>query len=164
VTAPFRLIPLGKEDRSGFDCGNDILNRYFHRQAGQDMRRRLAACYIAVEGETGLVAGFYTLSAADVPVGDVPENLTKKLPYYPTIPVARVGRLAIDRRFQGRGLGGAMLFNAAKRVADSGLGALALVVDAKDDAAVRFYLHHGFRQYGENPMTLMQPLASMLAR
>ncbi|MGR3433827.1 MAG: GNAT family N-acetyltransferase [Shimia sp.] len=141
----------------------DALDRYFHRQAGQDMRRRMAVCVVATETGTEAIAGFYTLAAADIPVADVPEALMKRLPRYPTLPAARLGRLAIDERFRGRGLGAALLADAAGRAARAEIAVHAMVVDAKDGAAEAFYRHHGFETYGSAPNTLIAPLRRLLA-
>ena len=105
-----------------------------------------------LEKATGRIAGYYTLSAADVPVSELPADMTRRLPRYPSVPVARIGRLAIDRRFQGRRLGGALLLNAAMRALRSEIAVFALVVDAKDDEAAAFYRHHGFTAFASNPV------------
>lgn len=155
---PFEIRLLDKEDRSGFCCGSEPLDRYFKTQVGQDVRRRVSACYVAVEKATGRVAGYYTLSAADVPVSDLSAGMTRRLPRYPSVPAARVGRLAIDRRFQGRGLGGALLLNAAMRALRSEIAVFALVVTAKDDEAASFYRYHGFSAFPSSPLQLIAPI------
>ena len=108
---------MGSEDRAGFRCGVEPLNRYFHRQADQDMHRRMAVCVTAMETGTETIAGFYTLAAADIPVTEVSEAMTKRLRRYPTLPAARLGRLAVDERFQGRKLGATLLSDAVHRAA-----------------------------------------------
>jgi ribosomal protein S18 acetylase RimI-like enzyme len=161
VTASFRLEVLGAQhDRARFKCDVAALDGYFRTQATQDARRRASACYVAVQDETNAVAGYYTLAAGSVPLTDLPESLSKRLPRYPSVPVARVGRLAIDQAFQGRKLGAALLADAALRALRSEVAVFALVVDAKDDAAVAFYRHHGFEMYGGQPKHLIVPLAS----
>jgi ribosomal protein S18 acetylase RimI-like enzyme len=155
---PFEIRLLGKEDRSRFCCGSEPLDRYLKTQVGQDMRRRVSACYVAVEKTTGRVAGYYTLSAADVPIVDLPADITRGLPRYPSVPTARIGRLAIDRDFQGRGLGAALLLNAAMRALRSEIAVYALVVDAKGDEAAAFYRHHGFSAFASNPLQLVAPI------
>ena len=149
MTSAFRLEVLSAQhDRNSFDCGVESLNTYFARQAAQDVRRRASACYVALDAKTAKLAGYYTLAAAGVPLTDLPESLTKQLPRYPSVPVARVGRLAVDQAFHGKKLGGALLADAAVRAARSEVAVFALVVDAKDDAAEAFYLHHGFQRFG----------------
>ena len=78
----------------------------------QDVRRRATTCYVAVEISGSKVAGFYTLAAAGIPLTDLPAELVKKLPRYPSVPVARLGRLAVDQAFRGRKLGGVLLWDA----------------------------------------------------
>lgn len=159
MTAAFRLEVLGAHhDRDGFTSGAGALDVYFARQATQDVRRRASACFVAVEGESGRVAGYYTLAAGGVPLTDLTEALTKRLPRYPSVPVARVGRLAVDQAFQGRKLGGALLADAAIRAIRSEVAVFALVVDAKDDAAEAFYLHHGFERFGTKSRQLIVSL------
>ena len=156
----FELRLLGNEDRSDFCCGRDPLDRYLKTQASQDVRRRVSVCYQALETATGRIAGHYMLSAADVPVSDLPPEDAGRLSLDPCVPAARIGRLAIARRFHGRGLGGALLLNAAMRALRSEIAVFALVVDAKDNDAATFYRHHGFHSFASNPLQLIAPLGS----
>ncbi len=158
--APFRFEMLGDQhDRSTFHCGEALLDRYLQTQATQDIRRHIANCFVAVEVSTGFVAAYYTLAASSIPMVDLPPEEAKRLPRYPTLPAIRIGRLAVDRRFQGRGLGAAMLMNAADRSLQAEAAAYTLLVDAKDDQAVAFYEHHGFRSLASQQRTLFLPLA-----
>lgn len=104
----FRIERLLNHVRTGFDCGVDALNRYVVQQAGQEMRRHFAVCFLLIENATESIAGYYTLSACSIPLPELPARLSKRLPRYPSVPAARMGRLAIDVRFQSRGLGGAV--------------------------------------------------------
>ena len=104
------------------------------------------------------MAGNYTLAAGGVPLTDLPEALTKRLPRYPSVPVARVGRLAVDRAIHGQKLGGALLADAAVRATRSKVAVFALVVDAKDDPAEAFYRHHGFEGFGTKGRQLIVSL------
>lgn len=160
--SPFRTELLGKQDRTGFHCGVPPLDRYFQSQVGQDVRRRMAVCTVAVEVQSGAVAGFYTLSAAGIPMTDVPEALARRLPRYPSLPAARIGRLAVDERHHGRGLGGALLYDAALRAAGADLAVHAVVVDAKDESAAAFYRHHGFEAYASAPNAMIAPIKRLL--
>jgi ribosomal protein S18 acetylase RimI-like enzyme len=160
TSSPFRFETLGEEhNRTSFHCGEEPLDRYFQTQATQDIRRHIANCFVAVEALTSVVAAYYTLSAASIPIVDLPPEETKRLPRYPTLPAVRIGRLAVDQRFQGRGLGAAMLMNAAHRSLHADAAAYTLLVDAKNDQAVAFYQHHGFRTLTSQPRTLFLPLA-----
>ena len=156
---PFRFELLdATHDRTQFCCGEDVLDRYLQTQATQDMRRRVANCFVAIEAVAGKIAAYYTLSAASIPLMDLPADETKRLPRYPTLPAVRIGRLAVDQRFQGRGLGAALLMNAVDRTLRADAAAFALLVDAKDDRAVGFYRHYGFRTLVSRPRTLFLPL------
>jgi len=126
------------------------------------MRRNMTACYVLEDLSTNKIVGFYTLSAADIPINEAPENLTKKLPRYPSLPAARLGRLAVDTSYHGQKLGAAMLADAVIRVSKSDIAMLAIIVDAKDEAAAAFYRYHGFTAYGSSPLTLIAPLKSLL--
>ena len=159
MTASFRVEVLGPgHAREGFSCGVAALDVYLVRQANQDIRRRVSACYVAVEVSSNRLAGYYTLAAGGVPLTDLPDALTKHLPRYPSVPVVRVGRLAVDQAFQGQKLGGALLADAAVRAMRSEVAVYALVVDAKDDAAAEFYRHHGFESFGSNARQLIVSL------
>lgn len=149
MTAPFRVEPLGPAHaRDAFSCGVQALDDYLVRQARQDIRRRASACHVADEVSTGKIAGYYTLAAGGVPLTGLPAALSRQLPRYPSVPMARIGRLAVDQAFHGMKLGGALLADAAKRATRSELAVFALVVDAKGDAAEAFYRHHGFESFG----------------
>lgn len=159
--APFRIVLLeSAHDRSQFICGTAPLDRYFQHQASQDIRRRVAACFVAISQEQR-IAGYYTLASASLLLSALPDKVGKKLPRYPSVPTVRMGRLAVDRDFQGQGLGGALLADALIRAARSEIAAYALMVDAKDDSAAAFYRHHGFIALPESPLTLFLPLAGV---
>ena len=108
----------------------------------------MSACYVAIEVSSGRIAGYYTLAASGVPLNDLPPEMTKRLPRYPSVPVARMGRLAVDQAFRGLKLGAALLADAALRAARSEVAVHALIVDAKDDVAAAFYRYHGFEPIG----------------
>ncbi len=150
--------------RDGFACGHEVLDRYFKTQVTQDTRRRIASAFVALESASGKVAGYYTLAASSVPLTALSEDVSRRLPRYPVIPAVRLGRLAVDRQFQKHGLGGALLADAMVRCAASEIAAYALLVDAKDAAAVAFYVHHGFVQLRDAPMTLFVPIAAKWAK
>lgn len=159
--APFRLAPLGAaHDRARFNSDSEPLNRYLQEQVNQDIRRRIAACFVALADEQR-IAGYYTLASASLRLADLPASTGKKLPRYPTVPAIRMGRLAVDQAFKRQGLGGALLADALDRAARSEIAAFALVVDAKDETAAAFYRHHGFIALPDSPLTLFLPLAAV---
>ena len=159
---PFCAAPLDAgHDRAAFDSGSAQLDRYFREHVTQDVRRRVAVCFVALTDERR-IAGFYTLASASFLLADLPASLGKKLPRYPTVPAVRLGRLAVDQMFKGQGLGGALLADALDRAARSEIAAYALLVDAKDESAAAFYRHHGFIPLPDTPLTLFLPLATVL--
>ena len=161
--APFRLASLDAgHDRTAFNSDSEPLNRYLREQATQDVRRRVAACFVAL-ADGSRIAGYYTLASASLLLADLPASVGKKLPRYPTVPAVRMGRLAVDQAFKGQGLGGALLADALDRAVRSEIAAYALMVDAKDEAAAAFYRHHGFIALPDSPFTLFLPLATVEA-
>lgn len=160
--APFLVAPLdAAHERTGFHSGSDPLDRYLREQVTQDIRRRVAACFVAL-ADRQRIAGYYTLASASLMLADLPANVSKRLPRYPTVPAVRMGRLAVDEAFSGQGLGGALLADALERATRSEIAAYALMVDAKDGHAAAFYGHHGFIALPDAPLTLFLPLASTL--
>jgi ribosomal protein S18 acetylase RimI-like enzyme len=146
VSSPFRLEPLGEyHDRNTFTCGQEALDRYLRTQVTQDIRRRIAACFVAIEQSSDRVAAFYTVAAASIPIVDLPAEVTRKLPKYPTLPAVRIGRLAVDLDFRGKGLGAGLVADALRRILAAPAAAFGIVVKAKDEYTVAFYRHHGFQ-------------------
>ena len=161
MSAPFCIEALTRQhDRSMFDCGSKPLNRYLTQQVTQDARRRVTACFVAVQQGRAVAAGYYSLASSSVPLTDLPDEITRKLPRYPSVPAVRMGRLAVDLKFKGQGLGGALLADALERSLNAEIAAYALVVDAKEKQAAAFYRHHGFIALNDNPLALFLPLAT----
>ena len=162
MTAVFLVEALAKKHRrDGFSCGVEALDRYFQQQVTQDMRRRVAICFVAVERASARVAGYYTLAATGIALDGLPEEARRELPRYPTVPAVRMGRLAVAADFSGRGLGAALLADAVTRTAASDIAAYALIVDAKDEAAANFYRHHRFSPFAGRPLMLYLPLGGL---
>jgi len=161
---PLRFASLDAlHDRTAFNCNCEPLDRYIRERVTQDVRRRIAACFVLADGQR--IAGYYTLASASLLLADLPSNIGKKLPRYPTVPAVRMGRLAVDQEFKGQGLGGALLADALDRAVRSDIAAFALMVDAKSEAAAAFYRHHGFVALPESRFTLFLPLKTVpLAR
>jgi GNAT superfamily N-acetyltransferase len=157
----YRVELLGRQhDRTAFSCGVDALDRYFQQQAGQDQRRSVAIPYVLVDVATGRVAGYYTLSTFSIVPERLPEALVRKLPRYDVLPAILVGRLAVDQRYRGQRLGGALLIDALRRCLGISreVGAIGVVVDAKDDSARSFYEHYGFIRLPDQPYCLFLPM------
>ena len=109
------------------------------------------------------IAGFYTLAATHVPIDALPPAVTKRLPHYPVVPAMLIGRLAVASKYQGQGLGRALVADAAIRTNSFGIGAFALIVDAKDQAGVAFYEANGFVIIPNETRRLFLPIATALA-
>lgn len=155
--------PLGKHDRSAFTCGVEELDRYFRQQATQDKRRSVAVPYVLVDSDTDAIAGFYTLSSYSVYQADLPESFTRKLPCYEMQPAILIGRLAVDLRYRGQGLGRRLLANALIRCLALSIevGTVAVIAHAKDDSACVFYERMGFLRFPKQPRRLFIPIASI---
>lgn len=153
--------PLGRQhDRTAFHCGADALDRYLKQQARQDADKRVAAPFVAVNPPITRVLGYYTLSASVVTLTDLPDELTRKLPRYPQLPVTLLGRLAVDQSARGQRLGEHLLLDALHRSlthADE-IAAMAVVVDAKDENAAAFYRHYEFIPLQAQPRRLYVPM------
>jgi len=160
--APFRVASLDAaiHDRSQFYSGVPALDRYLREQVSQDIRRHVATCFVAVD-DAHRVVGYYTLASASVPLLSLTNDVRRKLPRYPSIPAVCMGRLAVDVEFKRKGLGGTLLIDALRRAAGAEIAATVLVVDAKDDHAAAFYVHHGFIALVDAPLTLFLPLATV---
>lgn len=161
TASPFAIVPLtAAHDRSTFACGAEALDQYLRTQVTQDIRRRVTTCFLAVTPDER-IAGYYTLASASLVLAALPPDTVRRLPRYPSIPAVRLGRLAVDRDFRGKGLGSALLADALARAARSEIAAFAMTVDAKDEPALRFYVHHGFIPLPDSPTSLFLPLAAV---
>jgi GNAT superfamily N-acetyltransferase len=140
-------LDLSKHDRPNFSCGKISLDNYFQKQASQDIKRKLSACFVLVDKNTDEISGYYTLSSNSIPNSQIPESFKRRLPpSYMFIPTILLGRLAISSKYQGKGFGRILLVDALKRSFDTSdsIGAFAVVVDPLDDEAERFYDKYGF--------------------
>ncbi len=154
--------PIAKRhDRAAFDCGDADINLYLRKYARQNHESGGAKCFVAAPmGAPAHILGFYTLSPASLDYARTPALARKGLARY-DVPVFRLGRLAVDRSVQGRGLGGALLLRAAHRclrVAQD-VGGVALLIDAKNEQAARWYESYGALALGDAPLSLVLPLA-----
>ena len=154
----------GEHDRAAFSSGVEALDTFLHRYARQNEQRGVGRTFVAVDEATGALVGYYTLSASSVRFEHLPDAAARRLPHYP-VPVVHLGRLAVAARAQGRGLGGALLYDAlARALRVSGeIGLYAVEVIAKDEAARRFYEHHGFHGLEDDPLHLYLPMETVRA-
>jgi predicted GNAT family N-acyltransferase len=109
-------------------------------------------------GDGKQVIGYHTLSATDVNVASLPPALTKKLSRYPVLPAVLMGRVAMDTRYRGRGLGGMLLLDAFRRTLRSEVAIFAFVVDPKDNAAESFYCRYRFIRLPDYPRRMFLPM------
>jgi GNAT superfamily N-acetyltransferase len=158
LTPPAPILP--EHDVSQFDCGkiplNDWLQKYALKNEG-----RASRCFVTCSSRT--VVGFYCLSAGSVEHSDVPSALKRNMP--PIVPVLVLGRMAVDRQYQGHGIGGALLKDALRRSAtvSSEIGAAAVLVHAIDREAIPFYVQYGFQAFPEGTLTLYLPMRTIIA-
>lgn len=146
--------------REGFDCGQDALNNFLIKQAGQLQRRGFGKTYVAVGADGVTVTGFVSVSAGQVATALLPSGL--KLPRYPA-PMLRIGRLAVDVRHQGTGIGQDLLAFALQLALEFSqqVGLYAVLVEAKDDTAKTFYTRLGFIETIDAPLCLFLPIATL---
>ena len=146
--------------REGFDCGDAALNEFLLGQAGQQQRRGFGKTYVAVAEDGVSVTGFVTVNAGQVAAASLPAQL--RLPRYPA-PMVRIGRLAVDARHQGKGIGLDLLAFALRLAVEFSqrVGLYAVVVDAKHDKAKAFYVKLGFIACVDNPLCLYLPVATL---
>lgn len=157
----FELLGPG-HDRAAFSCGVEALDNYLRKQAGQDVKKRVAVTFVLTpDGKT--VAGYYTLSQYSVELGAIPDGLAAKLPKYPFVPATLIGRLAVSTEFRGRGLGELLLMDALNRClcGNKQVASAVVIVDAKDDRAAAFYKKYGFVELPKIPNRLFLPMATI---
>lgn len=149
----------GNHDRQGFDCGQPELNDWLRHIARQHQDKGLSKTFVAIlEDEPIRICGYYALTLTEVDTQSLPEARRKKLPRL--IPGIRLGRLAVDTRFQGKRLGELLLVDALERVRfiHEHAGVAGLFVDAIDDKAAAFYAHFGFEAFVDDPLKLFLPV------
>jgi ribosomal protein S18 acetylase RimI-like enzyme len=151
-----QVLPLaGNHDRQAFDCGRQELNDWLQQVARQHQDKGLSKTFVAIRDEAPtLVCGYYALTLAELENQHLPKAWRKKLPR--RIPGVRLGRLAVDRQYQGKGLGELLLIDAltrARRIYTEA-GGIGLFVDALDEPAAGYYRRFGFEAAPDNPLLL----------
>lgn len=158
----WREEPIGRHhDRKNFDCGSPALNEYLERYARQNHDSGGAKTFVAVSPTAPeRVLGFYSISPGAIAFASVPASLSEKLGRYEA-PVFRLGRLAVDRAMQSRGLGANLLLAAGTRTlaVAAEVGGVALAIDAKDEKATTWYERFGALALLDDPLKLILPLA-----
>jgi len=158
------IAPLGTQhDRKSFNCGEGSLNQYLRRYASQDIKRRVNRVFVASAPDSPRqVIGYYSLSAGSLVSTALPESFRRRLPKYP-VPVVLLGRLAVAESHQGIGLGSILLADALQRIVQAGqvMAVFAVVVDALNDQAARFYRQFGFIALPGQQLKLFLPMDSV---
>jgi GNAT superfamily N-acetyltransferase len=158
-----QILPLtGNHDRQGFDCGRQELNDWLRKVARQHQDKGLSKTFVATrEDAPDRILSYYALTLAELENRHLPEAWRKKLPR--RIPGVRLGRLAVDRRCQGKGLGELLLIDALTRTRRvyTEAGGIGLFVDAIDEQAAGFYRRFGFAACPDNPLLLFLPVKVM---
>ena len=156
-----RILSLtGDHDRQRFDCGRSEMNDWLRQVARQHQDKGLSRTFVAIQEEAPVsICGYYALTLTEIDHQHLPDALRKKLPQ--RIPGIRLGRLAVDQRYQGKKLGELLLIDAlvrAQRIHQEA-GVVGLLVDALDENAAGFYRHFGFLPAPDNPLMLVYPVA-----
>ncbi len=160
----WHIRPLAADHlRADFDCGENSLNEYLRHYVNQDSRRFLTRAFVLTTADSPEVLGYYTLAATSIQRERFPANQARKLPRYP-VPAVLLGRLAVDKKLSGRGLGGHIIIDALKRVgqASATIGVYAVVVDAISDRAAKYYEGYGFIPLTEPGLSLFLPIDTIL--
>lgn len=142
-----------------FCCGKPLLDNFLATLVGQYEKRNLARTYLATQPDDTRVVGYYSLSSGNLEFQKLPARIARKLPRHP-IPVALLGRLAVDQSVKGQGLGRLLLGDAlqrSRRISEQ-VGIAAVFVEAIDDESIAFYRHFGFEQLAGQPRQLLLPL------
>jgi ribosomal protein S18 acetylase RimI-like enzyme len=155
-----QVHPLtGSHDRQGFDCGRQEMNDWLRQVARQHQDKGLSKTFVAtLEEASDRICGYYALTLAELENRHLPEAWRKKLPR--RIPGVRLGRLAVDKQYQGKGLGELLLVDALTRAQRiyTEAGGIGLFVDAIDDQAAGYYQRFGFEASPDNPLLLFLPV------
>ena len=154
---------LGHHDRAAFSSGNQRIDGYFRQTISQDVKRGYAACFVLVEKASAKIAGFYALSSHSIALTELPADVSRKLPRYPSVPAVLIGWLGRDAGFRGQHIGPMLLADAITRLAAAPVGIHALCADAIDDAAAAFYREHQFQPFINRPNSFYLPMKTALA-
>lgn len=160
---PWHIEQLrSNHNRAEFSCGHDSLDRFIKNFATQNQKSGINQTFVALKPGDLIVHGYYSIAAGSVKLDNLTDEQRKGLPKYP-IPVALLGRLAVDNRAQKQGLGEHLLLDAMRRIDQTAdeIGIHVIEVDAIDDSARRFYLRYGFTELRDNPNHLYLPMKTV---
>jgi predicted GNAT family N-acyltransferase len=160
-----KIEPLdsNKHIRSDFCCGKESLDNYLRKQASQDLKKRATTVFVLVDEPEQNILAYYTLSSYTIDITDLDTATAKRLPRYPLLPATLLGRLAVDLKQTGNRFGELMLIDALKKALSTTVtvASLAIVAEALDESAVKFYVKYGFQPFSQNPMKLYFPMQSV---
>ncbi len=146
----FEIEPLAQHhNKAAFSCGNEQLDRYLQSTATQDRKKNIAIPYVIYDKEHQRIIGYYTLSMSGIDLAQLPAEIVKKLPKYPIVGVTLIGRLAVAEDYKGSGWRKLLIMDAFTRslAVSKATACFAVVVDAIDDDAVRFYQRFDFKAF-----------------
>ncbi len=154
----FERCDKTRHQRDLFDCGIAALNDYLKTKLNQQMKRGVTVGYVLAAPD-GRIAGYVTLSAGELAVGIIPDGhgFPVKLP----LPTTLVGRLAVDKQYQGRGLGGDLLIHAIRIAVETAeqVASAVIEVDVINERAQAFYAHYGFARLPDDALHMYLPMA-----
>jgi GNAT superfamily N-acetyltransferase len=150
-------------NKVAFSCGNEQLDRYLCSTATQDKKRNIAIPYVIYDKDRQTIIGYYTLSMSGINLEQLPAEIMKKLPKYPIVGVTLIGRLAVNLDYQGFGWGKLIVMDAFQRSLNisKATGSFAVVVDAIDDDAIRFYQRFDFKTLPDRTDRLFRTIKSI---
>lgn len=157
------LLDSKKHKRDNFDCSVESLNKYIKKLASQDLKRKAATVFVLIDSIEANVIAYYTLSSFSIELTEIEPKLAKKLPRYPLLPATMLGRLAVDKKYKGKGLGQLMLVDGMKKSyqASKQIASVALLVEAIDERAAEFYQKFGFMNFQSSRQRLYLPMKTI---
>lgn len=160
------LLDKNLHNRNLFDCEVGELNAFLKSHANQNQVKNISKTYVAISSfdveNSKPIYGYYTLSSGQINCDQLLSNIKSKLPKHP-VPIARIGRLAVDKNYKGQGVGGFLLHDALTRILNISkkMGIFAVIVDAKDNNAKTFYEYYGFAELQNSGLTLFLPVSTI---
>ncbi len=161
MTDPYRIeLLVRSHDRTAFASGEQQIDDWFRKQAGQASRRGIATVHVLVDNATDAVIGFYTLNNFTILSADLPAELSRVLPDRIPLPAHLIGQIGVDARQQGKGYGGILLLNALRRAYRTTMhsASVAVVVHTLDSQVAAWYTRYNFIPFPAHPLSLCLPM------
>jgi ribosomal protein S18 acetylase RimI-like enzyme len=155
------ITEIHKYSLDVFSSGEEKLDTYLQKYAKDNHKKGIGKTFVLINNEEHAL-GYYTISMASIEFSKLPKDLQRGIPRYP-IPAARIGRLAVDLKYQGQKLGESLLFHALKRIYETSqyIAAFAIIVDAKNEKVKSFYEKYGFTSCSDEPLALLLPMTTI---